>query len=96
MGATARAQSAPNSTARLARALPFFEQEAKKRQGEGGGRGRKKTSAPIGGEVSRDHRAVDDAAIAFDCPQGPPPRAFVFPPACRVLDVDNRAGGRCA
>jgi hypothetical protein len=48
-----------------ARALPFFEQEAKKRQ-----TGRPKTgeqkSSPIGGDLRRDHLAVDDAAIAFD------------------------------
>ena len=52
-----------------AEALPFFEAEARKRQEAGrgadgsGGRGRKKTSAPIGAQVS--HRAADDAAAAF-------------------------------
>jgi phage N-6-adenine-methyltransferase len=52
-----------------AAALPFFEADAKKRQltGKGadnsGGRGKKKTSGPIGPQVS--HRARDDAAKAF-------------------------------
>lgn len=40
-------------------ALPFFEAEAKKRQG-------RKTSSPIGEEDRRDHLAAEDAAKAFD------------------------------
>jgi hypothetical protein len=54
-----------------ARALPFFEAEAKKRQivgaevgGKKAGRGRI-ASAPIGAQAIA-HRAVDDAAKAFD------------------------------
>jgi len=46
-----------------ARALPFFEAEAKKRMAEGG----KQKGAPIGAGLEKPpHRAADDAARAFD------------------------------
>jgi hypothetical protein len=46
-----------------ARALPFFEAEAKKRQ-TGRPKAGEEKSAPIGAQLK--HRAVDDAAKAFD------------------------------
>jgi hypothetical protein len=52
--------------ARAAGALPFFEARARERQAHGK-TAPGKHSAPIGAQRSEvAHRAVDDAAIAFD------------------------------
>jgi hypothetical protein len=72
------------------RALPFFEQEAKKRT-----RGPGKKGSPNGDLKLPKHLASDDAAIAFDTSARKDQRAFVFLSACRDLDADNRAGGGC-